>query len=70
MQKDGRVLYLTESKSENLFWYISIANTKSYHAWNCGTSITQAAMRMLASAGVLVRFCGKGGTSLLMANEI
>ncbi|HHU0098808.1 TPA: type I-F CRISPR-associated endonuclease Cas1f, partial [Legionella pneumophila] len=31
---------------------------------------TQAAMRMLAQAGVLVGFCGGGGTPLLMANEV
>lgn len=35
-----------------------------------GTSITQAAMRMLASAGVLVGFCGGGGTPLFMGCEI
>src|SRR5690606_12585158 len=35
-----------------------------------GTSVTQAAMRMLAQAGVLVGFCGGGGTPLLMASEI
>ncbi len=69
MQKDGRVLYLTESKSENLFWNIPIANTTVIMLGN-GTSITQAAMRMLASAGVLVGFCGGGGAPLLMANEI
>ena len=69
MQKDGRVLYLTENKSENLFWNIPIANT-TVIMLGSGTSITQAAMRMLASAGVLVGFCGGGGTPLLMANEI
>lgn len=26
-QKDGRVLYLTESRDENLYWNIPIANT-------------------------------------------
>ena len=35
-----------------------------------GTSITQAAMRMLASAGVLVGFTGGGGTPLFMGCEI
>jgi len=35
-----------------------------------GTSITQAAMRMLASAGVLVGFSGGGATPLIAANEI
>ena len=35
-----------------------------------GTSITQAAVQMLASAGVLIGFSGDGGTPLLAANEI
>ncbi|WP_275575267.1 type I-F CRISPR-associated endonuclease Cas1f [Methylocucumis oryzae] len=69
MQKDGRVLYLTEAKDENLYWNIPIANT-TVILLGTGTSITQAAMRMLASAGVLVGFCGGGGTPLLSGNEI
>lgn len=69
MQKDGRVLYLTEAKDSNLYWNIPIANTTCL-LLGTGTSITQAAMRMLASAGVLVGFCGGGGTPLLMANEV
>ncbi len=69
MQKDGRVLYLTEAKTENQYWNIPIANTTSI-LLGTGTSITQAAMRMLASAGVLVGFCGGGGTPLLMASEV
>jgi len=69
MQKDGRVLYLTEAKAENQYWNIPIANTTCL-LLGTGTSVTQAAMRMLAQAGVLVGFCGGGGTPLLMANEI
>lgn len=69
MQKDGRVLYLTEAKGENQYWNIPIANT-TVILLGTGTSITQAAMRMLASAGVLIGFCGGGGTPLLMGNEI
>jgi len=69
MQKDGRVLYLTEAKSENQYWSIPIANTTCL-LLGTGTSITQAAMRMLAQAGVMVGFCGGGGTPLLMATEI
>ncbi|WP_192482903.1 MULTISPECIES: type I-F CRISPR-associated endonuclease Cas1f [Cysteiniphilum] len=69
MQKDGRVLYLTEAAKENQYWNIPIANT-TVILLGTGTSITQAAIRMLASAGVLVGFCGGGGTPLLMANEV
>ncbi|WP_408623917.1 type I-F CRISPR-associated endonuclease Cas1f [Celerinatantimonas yamalensis] len=74
MQKDGRVLYLTEAISnnksgENQYFNIPIANTTVLLLGN-GTSITQAAMRMLAQAGVLVGFCGGGGTPLYMACEV
>lgn len=69
MQKDGRVLYLTEAKNENQYFNIPIANTTVLLLGN-GTSITQAAMRMLAQAGVLVGFAGGGGTPLYMACEV
>ena len=69
MQKDGRVLYLTEAKDQNYYWNIPIANT-TVILLGTGTSITQAAMRMLASAGVLVGFCGGGGTPLFSGSEI
>lgn len=69
MQKDGRVLYLSEAKKEYQYWNIPIANTTCL-LLGTGTSITQAAMRMLAQAGVLVGFCGSGATPLLMATEI
>lgn len=69
MQKDGRVLYLTEAKKENQYFNIPIANT-TVILLGTGTSVTQAAMRMLASAGVLVGFCGGGGTPLFMGAEI
>lgn len=74
MQKDGRVLYLTESLSnskggENQYFNIPIANTTVILLGN-GTSITQAAVRMLAQAGVLIGFSGGGGTPLYMANDV
>ena len=69
MQKDGRVLYLTEEKQQNQYWNIPIANT-TVILLGTGTSLTQAAMRMLSSAGVMVGFCGGGGTPLLSATEI
>ena len=69
MQKDGRVLYLTEAKKENQFFNIPIANT-TVILLGTGTSITQAAVRMLAQAGVLIGFTGGGGTPLIMGNEV
>jgi len=69
MQKDGRVLYLQEDKHEYRYWNIPIANT-TVLLMGSGTSITQAAVRMLARAGVLIGFCGGGGTPLYSGNEI
>jgi len=69
LQKDGRVLYLSENKKEYQYWNIPIANTTCL-LLGTGTSITQPAMRMLAQAGVLVGFVSGGGTPLLMANEV
>lgn len=69
MQKDGRVLYLTEDIQQKKYWNIPIANTTAI-LLGTGTSITQAAVRMLVSAGVMLGFCGGGGTPLLAANEI
>ncbi|MRH07838.1 subtype I-F CRISPR-associated endonuclease Cas1, partial [Escherichia coli] len=39
MQKDGRVVYLTETKKANLYWNIPIANT-TFILLGTGTSIT------------------------------
>jgi CRISPR-associated protein Cas1 len=69
MQKDGRVLYLTEAQTDKQYWNILIANTTCL-LLGTGTSITQAAVRMLASAGVMIGFSGGGGTPLISANEI
>jgi len=69
MQKNGRVVYLTDSRKEKQYWNIPIANT-TVILLGTGTSITQAAVQMLASAGVLIGFSGTGGTPLLSANEI
>lgn len=69
MQKDGRVLYLTESRNAYQYWNIPIANT-TVILLGTGTSITQAAVRLLAQAGVTIGFCGGGGTPLFQATEI
>jgi len=65
----GRVEYVTDQGKESLYWNIPIANTTSL-LLGTGTSITQAAIRELAKAGVLVGFCGGGGTPLFSANEV
>jgi len=69
MQKNGRVVYLTDNKIEKQYWNIPIANT-TVILLGTGTSITQSAVRMLASAGVLIGFSGGGGTPLLVATEV
>lgn len=65
----GRVEYVTDEGKRSLYWNIPIANTTTV-LLGTGTSVTQAAMRELAKAGVLVGFCGGGGTPLFSANEI
>jgi len=65
----GRVEYVTDQGKNSLYWNIPIANTTSL-LLGTGTSITQAAMRELAKAGVMVGFCGGGGTPLYSANEV
>lgn len=65
----GRVEYVTDAGKRSLYWNIPIANTTTI-LLGTGTSVTQAAMRELAKAGVLVGFCGGGGTPLFSANEM
>lgn len=65
----GRVEYVTDEGARSLYWNIPIANTTSIML-GTGTSITQAAMRELAKAGVMVGFCGGGGSPLFSVNEM
>lgn len=65
----GRVEYVTDEGKRSLYWNIPIANTTTV-LLGTGTSLTQAAMRELAKAGVLVGFCGGGGTPLFAAVEV
>lgn len=65
----GRVEYVTEEGKASLYWNIPIANTTCL-LLGTGTSVTQAAMRELAKAGVLIGFSGGGGTPLFSANEV
>ncbi|TCV91568.1 type I-F CRISPR-associated endonuclease Cas1f [Biostraticola tofi] len=64
----GRVEYVTDQGNQSLYWNIPIANT-SVVMLGTGTSVTQAAMREFARAGVMIGFCGGGGTPLYAANE-
>ncbi len=66
--KGGRVEYVTDAGRERLYWNIPIANTTTL-LLGPGTSVTQAAMRELGKAGVMVGFCGGGGTPLFSATE-
>jgi CRISPR-associated protein Cas1 len=65
----GRVEYVTDEGKCSLYWNIPIANTTTV-LLGTGTSVTQAAMRELAKAGVMVGFCGGGGTPLYASNEM
>ena len=64
----GRVEYVTDQGKQSLYWNIPIANTTTV-LLGTGTSITQAAVRELAKAGVMLGFCGGGGTPLFAGTE-
>lgn len=64
----GRVEYVATKGRESLYYNIPIANTTCIML-GIGTSITQAAVRDLAKAGVMVGFCGNGGTPLISGSE-
>ena len=49
----GRVEFVTDEGNRSLYWNIPIANTTAL-LLGTGTSITQAAMRELSKAGVMV----------------
>src|SRR5690606_8424228 len=64
LQKDGRVVALNDKgESIDLFYNVPHLNT-SLILLGKGTSITDAAARLLASASVMVGFCGSGGTPM------
>lgn len=69
MVKDGRVVYLTQVKDKYFYYNIPIANT-TVLLLGTGTSITQAAVRFLASAGVMIGFTGSNGTPLFAGTEV
>lgn len=71
MVKNGRVVYLLSDPDRRVshYWNIPIANT-TVLLLGIGTSITQGAVRMLCEAGVMLGFCGNGGTPLLAGAEV
>lgn len=64
----GRVEYVTDQGKQSLYWNIPVANTTTV-LLGAGTSITQAAVRELVRAGVMLGFCGGGGTPLFAGTE-
>lgn len=64
----GRVEYVTDQGKQSLYWNIPVANTTTV-LLGTGTSITQAAVRELVRAGVMLGFCGGGGTPLVAGTE-
>jgi len=67
--KDGRVVYLTQVKDKYYYYNIPIANT-TVILLGTGTSVTQAAIRFLSSAGVMIGFTGSEGTPLFAGTEV
>lgn len=64
MQKDERVVYLTESQ-DGIDQFVSIPDKNtSFVLLGKGTSITDAAVRKLSESNVIVGFCGSGGSPL------
>lgn len=69
MVKDGRIVYLSEKSRQVDYWNIPIANT-TVIILGIGTSITNSAVRMLSSAGVIIGFSGDDCTPLFSGTEI
>ncbi len=69
--KGGRVVFLQPDRQGKVsnYWNIPIANT-TVVLMGTGTSITQRAVAMLCEAGVMVGFCGTGGTPLYAGTEV
>jgi len=67
-RKDGRVVYLTTDEHRHAYYNIPIANTVIL-LLGMGTSISQPAVRLLASAGVGIGFSGTDGTPLIAGDE-
>ncbi len=68
MSKDDRVSYQMEEGGISKFFAIPRENTNII-LLGSGTSITQAASRMLAEDGVMIAFTGGGGSPLYLASQ-
>ena len=68
MAKDERIVYAIQEQAFTKFFSIPQANTNVI-LLGSGTSLTQAAARILADEGVLVGFTGGGGTPLFLASQ-
>ncbi|ADJ29626.1 type I-F CRISPR-associated endonuclease Cas1f [Nitrosococcus watsonii] len=68
MAKDERVVYARQEGAFTKFFAIPPANTNVI-LLGSGTSLTQAAARLLASEQVMVAFVGGGGSPLFLASQ-
>lgn len=68
MVNKGRVEYIADRDNASAYYNIPIANT-TFILLGTGTSITQAAVREFAKAGVLVGFCGSDGSPLFATTD-
>lgn len=70
MQKDERVVYLTESQ-DGIDQFVSIPDKNTaFILLGKGTSITDAAVRKLSESNVIVGFCGSGGSPLFAEMDV
>lgn len=67
-QVDEKITYSQASKGVTQFFSIPVANTNVI-LMGSGTSITQAAMRLMAEHGVMLASVGGGGTPLYLASQ-
>jgi len=68
MVKDDKLCYVRQEDALEKYWSLPYGNTNVL-LLGSGTSLTQAAARMLASENVMVGFVGGGGTPLFLASQ-
>jgi CRISPR-associated protein Cas1 len=67
-QVDEKITYSQAQKGITQFFSIPVANTNVI-LMGSGTSITQAAMRLMSEQGVMLASVGGGGTPLFLASQ-